>query len=142
VKRILLCAILLTTSIQITTIEKLKPHPKPKPEITLFKAYVFFKEMFYINFILDWWLDNQKADRASVYCQSCDFEMNSLYIYGCFAAMGDTKKIAKLKQLLYSGADDTLMLFLLKISLQEEFECPQCLDYCGWYIKTPESLAE
>lgn len=132
-KRILLYCMFFAMDVEAQHFEKLKPHPKVKPEMTLVKAYILIKEFAYACLILPWWLDIKKAKNAAVYCPYCNYELDSLQIYGCFVAMGDTKKISLLKKLLYRDKNNLLLKFLLKACLQEEFECPKCLDYHGWH---------
>ena len=134
-KRIIMCVMLLILSVQLSSIEKLKQHPKPTPEMTFYVCYLFFKEMLYTYTVLPFWIEYETVRQAAIYCNGCNYVMNSFYMYGCLVGMGDSCKITELKQLWYEKDIDTIAQFLLVISRQEEFECPRCMDYVGWYIK-------
>ena len=131
-KKSLFFSYLLLMNIPLFSIEKLKPHPRPKPEMTIFQAYFFMKEFLYGCLIMPFWLNLEQVNKSGIFCCTCDFKLDVLESYGYFAAAGNYKIISTLKRLFYKADIDEINKYLLKVNIQEERECVRCRDYCGW----------
>ncbi len=119
----------------IYSIEKLKPHPRPKIEMTVTGAYLMMTSLFSIYFFWPWYMDLEKIKASNIYCDQCNHALSAIETYGYLVITGNFQGIKKLKKILYRADVDKICQYLLKINVQEEQECIFCHDYCGWHIK-------
>jgi hypothetical protein len=126
---ILLCFSLINFSEEnrSTTQKKLIAQNPP----TGHKVYVWWKELLYSSFVLIFWLDLQKASDAKIYCNRCQYSMNSIGTYGYLTGQGDSESITYLKKLWWSGNILEIEQFLQEIQNKNQIECVKCLAFNG-----------
>jgi hypothetical protein len=64
------------------SLEKLKPHPRPKPEMTVTSLYLTIKELLCIYLVMPFWLDLDSVKNCSIYCSNCEREFKAFECYG------------------------------------------------------------
>ncbi len=134
-KSVMLVSCFFMIESNLYAVEKLKAHPRIKPEMTVTSAYLLITSFFSAYFIWPWFMDLKKINQCCIYCDQCNFKLSAMEVCGYFAVEGNAKKFYNLKRLLYKADVDQINQYLLKINMQEEQECVNCRDFCGWHIK-------
>lgn len=131
-KRVAIVMMLCITHFLFTQEQKI--WPIVKTPMTLHQAYVLIREFICLPLTV-LWVDEEKYRQARVYCNVCNYCMDSGASYGYMVAMGANKEIARLKRLWQKYSVKQIERFMCRVQNDMQFSCVRCMAYHGWHIQ-------